>query len=370
MSTGRLGAGDTAIQPTILDAKGDLIVATAADTPARLAVGSNDTVLIADSSTATGLKWGTVGASTATPTVSGTVFGKTTTTATSPVGIGYQALENSTGFNSVAIGYRALRASTGGNNVAINNNALIAATSGEYNTAIGSNVLEVLTTGNNNTAVGYYSQVAHNGSDNVSIGSYAMETTTGTLQGCTAIGKGALNGVTGSNNTAVGRDAGRDVTSGANNTLIGNNAQPASATASNVITLGNSSIATLRCQVTSITALSDQRDKTNINNIPVGLSFIKDLRPIVFEWKTRPEFDRDGNIITNANDGKLEGGFLAQELLAVEEKYNTRDWTKIVSDENPEKLEAAPGKLIPILVKAIQELSEKVEQLEKQLGGN
>jgi hypothetical protein len=57
MSTGRLGAGDTAIQPTILDAKGDLIVATAADTPARLAVGANNTVLTADSSTATGLKW-------------------------------------------------------------------------------------------------------------------------------------------------------------------------------------------------------------------------------------------------------------------------------------------------------------------------
>jgi hypothetical protein len=62
MSTGRLGAGDTAIQPTILDAKGDLIVATAADTPARLAVGANDTVLTADSSTATGLKWAAVAA--------------------------------------------------------------------------------------------------------------------------------------------------------------------------------------------------------------------------------------------------------------------------------------------------------------------
>jgi hypothetical protein len=44
---------------SILDAKGDLISATAADTPARLAVGANNTVLTADSSTATGLKWAT-----------------------------------------------------------------------------------------------------------------------------------------------------------------------------------------------------------------------------------------------------------------------------------------------------------------------
>jgi hypothetical protein len=47
------------IQPTIIDAKGDLIVGTANDTPARQGVGADGTVLIADSSQAGGVRWGT-----------------------------------------------------------------------------------------------------------------------------------------------------------------------------------------------------------------------------------------------------------------------------------------------------------------------
>jgi hypothetical protein len=45
------------IPDTIVDAKGDIIAATAADTVSRLAVGANNTVLTADSAEATGLKW-------------------------------------------------------------------------------------------------------------------------------------------------------------------------------------------------------------------------------------------------------------------------------------------------------------------------
>jgi hypothetical protein len=48
-----------AIQNAIVDAKGDLIAATAADTPARLGVGTNGQVLTADSTAATGLAWAT-----------------------------------------------------------------------------------------------------------------------------------------------------------------------------------------------------------------------------------------------------------------------------------------------------------------------
>lgn len=52
--------GTGGIAATIVDAKGDLIAATAADTVSRLAVGSNDTALVADSAQATGLKWAAI----------------------------------------------------------------------------------------------------------------------------------------------------------------------------------------------------------------------------------------------------------------------------------------------------------------------
>lgn len=48
---------DAAIAKSIVDAKGDIIAATAADTVSRLAVGTNGQVLVADSTAATGLKW-------------------------------------------------------------------------------------------------------------------------------------------------------------------------------------------------------------------------------------------------------------------------------------------------------------------------
>jgi hypothetical protein len=72
MTVGRIPSVEGGIQPTIVDAKGDLIVATGNDSPNRLAVGANDTVLTADSTAATGLKW-------ATPAAGGMTLISTTT---------------------------------------------------------------------------------------------------------------------------------------------------------------------------------------------------------------------------------------------------------------------------------------------------
>ena len=57
MTISRIPSVEGGIQPTIFDAKGDLLTATANDTPARLAVGADNTKLVADSTAATGLKY-------------------------------------------------------------------------------------------------------------------------------------------------------------------------------------------------------------------------------------------------------------------------------------------------------------------------
>jgi len=166
----------------------------------------------------------------------------------------------------------------------------------------------------------------------------------------------------------MGRDAGNSLRSGVNNTFLGYSAQPSTATINNEITLGNSSITTLRAQATTITALSDRRDKTNIIPIGEGLAFLKKLNPVSFTWNTRDK----------AKVGIKSAGFIAQELLALQKQSNIGDNLDLVSENNPEKLEARYGNLLPVIVKAIQEesaekdkeikaLKERLNALEKQM---
>ena len=184
------------------------------------------------------------------------------------------------------------------------------------------------------------------------------------------IGYGALNNLQSSyggtsygysnDNTAIGYFSGRYVYTGTNNTFIGNEAGPSSATANltNTIYLGNSSITSLRCNVQTISSLSDKRDKTNIQTLPVGLDFVNELKPVSFDWDRRDGTFKD----------KKDTGFIAQELDETQIKYNIEDYLELVSKDNPDRLEASYSKLIPVLVKAIQELSEEVSSLKLELG--
>ena len=75
-----------AIQNAIVDAKGDLIAASAADTPARLAVGTNGQVLTADSTAGTGLAWATPAAGGMTLLSTTTLSGSSTSINITPTG--------------------------------------------------------------------------------------------------------------------------------------------------------------------------------------------------------------------------------------------------------------------------------------------
>ena len=206
------------------------------------------------------------------------------------------------------------------------------------NVSIGPLNMEQVTTGHRNTSVGVKALSAvTTGSGNVAVGYQSLFSTT-----------------SGSGNTAVGYNAGYANVIGINNTYIGNQATGNCPDESNVIILGNSAIKTLRCQAATITSISDIRDKKDIIPLEVGLDFINSLHPVEFTWNMR-----DG--------GKTETkdiGFIAQQLLQAQEE-TTHTIPGLVNDANPEHLEASYGKLIPVLVKAIQELAQEVKELKK-----
>jgi len=173
--------------------------------------------------------------------------------------------------------------------------------------------------------------------------------------------------------TVIGADAARNVPVGGNSTVIGYNAQPSASGVQNEITLGNSNVTTLRCATATITTISDERDKTDIENLSHGLDLIISLQPREFVWDVRDEIIVEKNkkrnpetgeltvseeevVVHSAKNGTKDIGFIAQELQAVDD-----DFLKLVYDVNPDKLEVSYGRLIPVLVKAIQELKEQLD---------
>ena len=319
-------------------------------------------------------------------TVLGVSAGDSLTTGNSNTFIGnYAGLSTTTNDSNVAIGFEAARANQSDGHTSIGHQAGYSNTSGNRNVNIGYQAGYKNTTEGSRTVIGYEAGEFNTGASNTFIGSWAGQGVTNP------------NGATGASNTCIGSGAGRTLTTGNqntilgtgvsgpqtgyNNTLIGVAANVNGSSRYNVtclgafatgsgsndeITLGNSSVAALRCAVTSITSLSDERDKSEIKDLEYGLDFIDALQPREFVWDNRPEtrkeFDKEGNETEvefySANKGKKDFGFIAQEVRELD-----NDTLRLVYDVNEDRLEMSYGKLVPILVKAVQELKAEIELL-------
>ena len=339
----------------------------------------------------------------------GSLAGDALNTGNSNVALGYKALSSDTkGDNSVAIGDQALftqnfTSSADSFNVAIGSSAGRLITTGAANIIIGGDAGDAITDGNNNVAIGRNALGANQQGDrNVAIGTEALfnanpsgdvdlqntavgynagyNLTTGTDN--TLIGTHAASGdsITGDNNTCVGAAAGHALTSGYNNTLLGHDAGRAASPSGNLTThsgqvvLGDDNVSALYCADTSISS-SDSRDKADVTDFNVGLNWIKDLRPVTYKWDKRSWYGTEeeplGTPDGSKKKSKVHIGFLAQEVLEVEKANgfaDSRD-TMLTCNltEDGQRYGMKYERLVPVLVNAIKELSAKNDALEARI---
>ena len=230
-----------------------------------------------------------------------------------------------------------------------------------------------------NVHIGFRASGGHvYGGSNVCIGYNSSNDLDGTLQEFnTIVGASAgLEHTSGDNNTFIGYLSGpanNTASGGNNNTCLGNGAQISGTAVSNEIVLGNASVSVLRCAQGSISALSDRRDKKDIVELDEGLQTIMSLKPKKFVWDPREievkkhtivenedktiEEERITELVKPDNAGVKDIGFIAQDLQEVDNEF-----LRLVYDANPDKLEASYGRLVPVLVKAIQELKNELDK--------
>ena len=116
---------------------------------------------------------------------------------------------------------------------------------------------------------------------------------------------------------------------------------------------------------------SDLRKKTNINDAQLGLEFVNNLRPVTFSWKPNNELPEEFNDYAeeNVKDTDLVmHGMIAQDVKAALDKVGIDSDTFGGWSEREDGSQYLSQELfVHPLIKAVQELSTKVEVLEKQL---
>ena len=354
------------------------------------------------------LSWATAGgASAATPTALGTVYGKTNTS--NATAIGYEALASTTTAENVGVGYRALYANTSGasntamghqsslNSVGNNNSSFgyqtLANNQANDCTAVGYQALVSNTTGVDNVAVGKSSLDSNTtGGSNTAIGHNALPAIT-TSSSCTAIGASALNSGTGAENTAIGQNAlyelttglynvavgfnaGRTLTTGGGGVYLGRNAEASGTGPSYEIVVGfnstgkggstgfinpNSGGVYQGNNSSSWSTTSDQRLKKNIADNNDGLDKITSIRVRNFEYRVEDEITELPTHAAIKKSG-VQLGVIAQELQAV--------LPECVKTESTGVMSVDADNLTWYMINAIKELKAEVDSLKSQLQGN
>ena len=299
-----------------------------------------------------------------------------TTTGNPNTAVGAYCLDAMTsGSNNTAIGYQAMSSLTdGGNNVAVGHNSLTALTTHSYCTAVGVAALESNTTAHGNTAVGYKASISNTtGVDNASFGAEAgYNVTTGSYNTCIGVKAGKHHTVltTGDQNVLIGSYTG--VTSGGTDEAngFGHGIQAAGG----YTTLGNDS-ADIRAShgSTSWSTVSDERYKKDIVDSTTGLNFINALRPRTFKYRNLGELPNTFFAYKEGSEKVFKNsytnhGFIAQEVkAAIDADSSIKDGFRLWDDREDGSQEVAEAALIPVLVKAIQELSAKNDALEARI---
>jgi len=193
---------------------------------------------------------------------------------------------------------------------------------------------------------------------------------------------------TGLNNTLIGKDVTEGIlTTGSSNVIIGAFARPTTAATASAVGMGYNIVTeggytTVGDSANDIRAahgvatwatVSDRRYKKDIVDSTVGLSFVNALQPRTFKYKNKGELPEtfraykadSTEVFKNSNTNH---GFIAQEVkAAIDADAGIKDGFRMWDDREDGSQEVAEAALIPVLVKAIQELTAKVEALEAQL---
>jgi hypothetical protein len=183
------------------------------------------------------------GASAATPTALGTVYGLTTAASLYTTALGYVAGGSLTGVENVALGaYSQFTASSGTRNTAVGVSALYSNTASN-NSAFGNNTLQANTTGASNSGFGFNALYSNTtASFNTAVGHQAAYGNS-TGEGLTVVGRQALySNTTGSSNVAIGRTALFGNTTGIRNVAVGNMALESNTTSSDNVAVGHQAL--------------------------------------------------------------------------------------------------------------------------------